>query len=651
VGARLGCLGRIELEGAAQGAADELLARPQRVALLSYLLLGGGAARSREAVVDLFWPESSRERGRGSLRVALHALRKALGRDAIHSRGDALLIEPELLSCDAVDFEARFAGRQYDDALDLYAGDLLPGLTVRTAPRFESWLTARRAGLRRMASEAASAATERRKDRDRWSRGGRIAVLPFAIVGTEAMPNYLATGLAHEVIGSLARISGTLVVARTSTERYRSREGTPIRDIGRSLGVDALLDASVRTLGKRLAMIARLIDARTGSPIWAEVYEFEPHDLLPAKTRLVLDVVSALGVELSAREERLLAGGPTTSGRAYQLYLEGRALWTRRSGAAIEEAIHRFEAALHLDPTFALARAGLADAYLILYPATSVRAAEARVRARQAARAALDLDPELGEAYATLGLLRAVLDRDWSGAAADLRRARELSPGHATAHHWWGAMLSFGYRRFDEGEAALEIARQLDPYSPIIHNDIGLARLNRGDLDGARAGFAEALVLDPTFWRAQYDLGVTLFVAGDPEAGIGHLRSAWRQGAYGADPESPSARDHDEDDWRNTLARKLRELQAERRLEGTRLLEGALVSVLLGRRDEALDWVRIMFEHGPVALVMQYFPAFALLHDDPEFRSLLERAGIPAFQATALHPPCHRRVETRFTSR
>lgn len=457
---------------------------------------------------------------------------------------------------------------------------------------------------------------------------GRIAVLPLLVEGGSARDELLASGLGHELIASLQRISGILVVARGSAERYRAPERRVFRQVGRDLGVDFLLDASVRTLGDRLAIVARLIDMWAAMPVWAEVYEFGPDDVLGVRTRLIVEMLAALRIELSPKEEARLASGPTAEGQAYLAYLEGRALWSHRSRDSVLGAIDRLEAALELDPDFALAWAALADAYLALFPAAGVRRTEARVRAREAARRALALDPDLGEVHATLGLLHAFLDGDWTGAEAELRRACELSPGYPTAHHWLGGILSFVKRRADEGAAELEIARQLDPFSPIIHNDIGLARLHVDDVAGAKASFVTALELDPTFWRSHYDLGVTLFVAGEPEAGIVHLRRAWRQGAYGADPDSDSAREGEGRNWRDTLARKLRELREGRTDEGPRPAEGALVSILLGRRTESLRWLRLALDGGPAALVMQYYPAFAPLHDDAEFVDLLRAAGI-----------------------
>ena len=719
----LRCLGQIELHGLDAGAADGVLTRQRQLALLASLLLAGPRTGvRRDTLVSRFWPEVTEARGRGSLRVALHGLRRHLGAGAIRSRGDDLLIDPAMLTCDVHAFEGRIATRRYEDALTLYGGELLPGLRIRGAPGFDAWLTARRSELRRAASEAAWALVadaerlgriveaaerarraadltpndepalrrllrvlERAGDRvgalhaydefaarwssergvgpspetrtlaeaigavappaasaaraavrapparvavDTWPRAGRIAVLPFLVEGGSAQADPIASGLGHEVIASLTRISGILVVARTSAERYRARERRRFREIGRDLGVDTILDASVRPLGGRLALVARLVDARSETPVWAEVYEFAPMEVLEVRTRLVVELFAALRIDLTFEEEERLASAPTSSASAYLAYLEGRAHWAQRSRDGLEAAIERFETALTIDPGLALAWAGLADAYLTLFPAAGIRTAEARVLAREAARRALSLDARLGEAHATLGLLRAVLDRDFDGAEEDLRRACELSPGHATAHHWTGAFLAFVKRRPDEAEAELAIARQLDPFSPIIHNDIGLARLNRGDIEGARTSFARALELDPGFWRSHYDLGITLCVAGQPEEGVAHLRRAWRQGAYGADLDAVSAREDASEGWRDSLDRKLRELRAGRTEEGPHPMEAALMSILLGRREEALHWLRIVFDGGPVALVMGYYPAFAPLEGDPAFRELLESAGI-----------------------
>ena len=735
-------LGTIDVDGVSPSDARTLRSHPYWMATLACLCLSRtpGAGR-RDALVDLLWPSADRGRGRTSLRVALHGLRRHLGRDAIVSDGPDLRIDRDVLDCDVLVFRDLVAERRHENALALYGGDLLHGLTLRNAPGFERWLSDRRVTLRREAADAAwtvSGAAERRgqwiaavrharhavalsrgeepavrrllrlldragdgatalreyrefadrwrlelgvapsaetravveeiragrivrgdpdeasdaraepteaSDRgaeptpatsgvrpqlrpDRWSDAGRILVLPFEIDGSDTGLEHLATGLAHDVIASLARVSGTIVVARPSREQTPTASGQDPVALGLSHQADVVLDTSVRVVADRYVFISRLIDARLGRPIWAEAYDGTKGDLLEIRRRMLRDVLHAAGVELSAAENERLARGQTTSAAAFELYLEARSRWTRRTAEEVEASIRLLEEALAIDPKFALAQAGLMDAYTVSHPAGGRRLSESAVRGRAAGRRALELDPELGEVHATLGLLRGFLDSDWEGAVSDLRRAIELSPGCSSAHHWLGAILTFAWRELDEGGRELEIARQLDPFSPAIRADIGLAHAHREDLDGARRILGEIMEDDPGFWRAPYFLGIVCFLAGEPDAGTAHFCRAWRLGAFGTPPDALRPATADSETWRDTLEGHLARLAASDLQRGMRAVEAALLSMLLGRPDEALDWLGGVSEYSSAAWIAEFFPVFAPLLGESSFGELLVDAGL-----------------------
>ncbi len=708
-------LGGIEFTDLDPARTEALLAQPKRVALLGYLLLGeGGRGCRRRSLIHLFWPDSSRERGRGSLRSALHYLRKQLGRDAILSRGEAVRVNSDTLRCDAVSFNMLIAESRLQEGLDLYDGDFLPGLEVPGSPNIVGWLEAQRARLRRAASSAAwmlSESEERRGNwisaadlarrateldgdheqsvrrllrlldrvgdrvaalrqfesfRTRWARefgldpspetvalaeairigsqegeavdsgdlrartprpSRSIAVLPFTFAGDGAGQGHLGAALAHEIIDSLSRLSEVRVISRSSVDRYRVREGRTVQQIAKELGTDVVLDGSLRVLGDRMMIVVRLIDARTDAPIWGEIYEISPKEALSVGIRLVLDVLDALRIRPPSDQVEYLEAWATADPDAYALYLEGRSLWNRRSRVDAESAARLYERALEIDQGFARAWAGLADVYLLLHPAAGMRASEARVRAREAALRALRIDPRLGEAHATLGLLSAVLDQDWNASEEQLLRAVDLSPGLATAHHWLGSVLAFIRQRFEKGSYELALALQLDPHSPTVHCDLGLALFQSGRRQEALLELRTALELEPDFWRGHYDLGVVSFTCGDPADGVEHLERAWAAGAWGAkarrDAPRPSKRP-----WRDTLERKLTELAASPPHRGGRAFEYALVSALLGQEDRALKALREAATQGSWAFVMQYYPVFEALHGRREFKHLLVDVGL-----------------------
>ena len=708
-------LGRVEFTDLDPVRGEALLAQPKRVVLLSYLILGdGGPGCSRGNLVHLFWPAASRERGQGSLRSALHYLRQQLGRDTIQSRGERVYVDPDALLCDAVAFDALIAANRPHQALELYRGDFLPGLTIPDSPTLAGWLDAQRARLRRAASSAAWTLSEHEERRHHWisavdlgrrateldsdqeqsvrrllrllhragdrvaalrqyesfrrrwerefalepspqtvalvdairagpeggeavergeSSGGRsgqtrrIAVLPFELSGDAAGLEYLGTALAHEVIDSLNRLSEIRVIARSSVDRYRVREGRTVRQIADELGTHVVLDGSLRVLSDRLMVVARLIDTHTNDPIWGQVYEMLPREALSVGVRLVLDVLNALRIRPPPDQVEHLAA-TAADADAYALYLEGRSLWNRRSKVDAESAARLFERALEIDPGFARAWAGLADVYLLLHPVAGVRASEARARAREAARTALRIDPRLGEAHATLGLLSAALEQDWNAAEEKLRQAVRLSPGLATAHHWLGGFLVWIRQRFAKGCYELALALQLDPHSPIIHTDMGLALFHSGRRQEALLEFRAALELEPDFWKGHYDLGMAACICGDPAEGVFHLEQAWASGAWGANVSSDAPRKGSSRPWRDTLEAKLNELAARPPHRGGRAFESAAIAMLLGRHEEAMEWLRVVASEGSWAFVMQYYPVFEALHERSEFKNLLEDAGL-----------------------
>jgi adenylate cyclase len=700
-------LGAPHVEGLAQASADALVAQPKLLALLAFLVVEGTPGpRRRGVVVDHFWPDATHERGRGSLRSALHILRVHLGARAIRSSGEALIVDSGL-ECDAVRFQAMIDEGRPGDALTLYTGDFMAGLEGGLTARVTRWIEERRAGLRREAERAAWSASreaERRRewisavDRARWARslstepehalrrvmelldraGDRvaalreyeafsedlervqglrpsaetvtlardirvgtragaatkatrppatldrstIAILPFTIDQPGSELADLAVGLSHEIIDALNRLSGVAVIARGSVVDLMNRRSRDTSELVRELAVEAVLEGSVRLSGDRLQVVARLADGRTGTPIWGDIYEGEREEALAIRARLVLALVEALGIPLDPDEAAALQRGPTSDPEAYRLYLEGRALWNRRSQRAVEVAVERFESALAIDPDFALAHSGIADACLALVPSAGVRTAEARVRVREAARAALAADPRMGEAHATLGLLRAVADHDWSGAEQEFERAIALSPGHASAHHWYGSFLTFVKRDFERGPEELELARELDPHSPVILEDIGMAEFNRGRRPEALLMLRRALALDPDHWRAHYDFGVTSILCGDHEGGTEHLRRAWSLGAWGLESSGPGV----ELEWRDALTDRLERLNSGRR-SSVRAVDGSVLATLLGRHAEAISWLQLASE-GAWALVLHYTPVLRPLWGHPGFQALADKMEI-----------------------
>ena len=453
---------------------------------------------------------------------------------------------------------------------------------------------------------------------------GSVAVLPFENLSGEESNRYFSDGMTEEVIARLARIPDLKVISRTSAMRYRDTELEPAQ-IGRELGVAALLEGSVQRDGDRLRISARLVDTRTARALWAESYDRTLEDVFAIQTDLAERIATSLGLALAGVAPATAAAPalPTSDLEAYDLYLRGRFFWNQRSPEGLARSIELFEEAIARDPDFHMAHAGLADAWVVMPYHTGGSAGNALDRALEAAGHALELQPELGEAHAARAF--ALTGRwAWDEAEAEFRHALELSPGYATGHEWH-AVLLLARGRSREARGAIERAAALDPMSRVISYVHGLILFVSGDPEAALSHLDRALELDPGFPLAHLHRGWVLEELGQNEEMVeaverwnallpelafapGALREAYveggREGAFGllADlpPEVPAS-----------------------------ALDRARWSLRLGRTDEALDWLERGLEDRDVwFVIVNASPAIDALRTEPRFRALLQAMNL-----------------------
>jgi TolB-like protein len=310
-----------------------------------------------------------------------------------------------------------------------------------------------------------------------------IAVLPFADLSEDGDGEYFSDGMSEELLNLLVKVPNLRVAARTSSFAYKG-EQVDVRDVARALGVDTVLEGSVRKSGARVRITAQLIDAETGYHLWSDTYDRELKDIFAVQDEISAEIVKALKVTLGGSDEEtpaLAREAPTSNVEAYQFYLQARHQWKRRGEEPIEKSIDLFEQALALDPEFARAYAGLAAAYVVL-PGYAGQGPEETAeyvgKAANAARQALARDPNLGEAHAVL----AQIDNDagnWVDAEAAFFFATAMDPDDPTTHHWHSILL----RNTGRLEASLEAAMtafDLDPASPVINNNLAQVYVHLG---------------------------------------------------------------------------------------------------------------------------------------------------------------------------
>lgn len=352
-----------------------------------------------------------------------------------------------------------------------------------------------------------------------------IAVLPFANLSGDAGKDYFSDGMSEELLNLLARIPGLKVAARTSAFAYKGRN-VDVREVGKELGVETVLEGSVRQSGDRVRITAQLIDAETGFHVWSETYDRRMADIFAVQDEIATAIVYKLKIELAPKEQQLAQrdAAPTRNVEAYELYLQARAIWKRRGEGNLMRAVELYQSALSRDPGFARAHAALASAYVVLPGYSAEEGDEEKYlrMAEQSARQALALDPKIGEAHAVLAQINSergnLLDAE-SGFFAI-----SLEPNEPTPHHWYSILL----QKVGRLDAALEQARrayELDPSAPVLASNLASVYLMRGEDEqalnfsrlagelGIISGATEGIDATVAMRRGQWDESKRLLLA------------------------------------------------------------------------------------------------------------------------------------------
>ncbi|PYQ02860.1 MAG: hypothetical protein DMF83_22615 [Acidobacteria bacterium] len=466
----------------------------------------------------------------------------------------------------------------------------------------------------------------------RLSGGGEIqslVVLPLANTSGDPAQDYLSDGLTEALIADLGTIGSLRVTSRTTAMSYRGTNKT-IPQIGRELGVDAVVEGSMARESNRVRITARLVEAATDRQLRALTYEGSVREILLLKREAVREIAGGMRARLTPRDEAHLNLVRTVDPEAYEEYLKGRYYWSKRTEESLRTAVEHFEAAVRGDPTYAPAHAALADSYNQLGTVMlgSAPPSVMRPRAAEAAIRALQIDSELAEAHATLGFIKHY-DWQWAEAERELRRALELNPSYSLAHIWYANFLVCR-KRLDEAVAEVRKAEELDPLSMVVLTNVGWTLDLAGRLPEAVEEYRKALELDAGYVQAHWRLG-------DAYARLGRYDEAAREveRAVALTRRSPSS-----------LAR-LAQMYAKsgRRIESKALLDELLVLsrrqyvsphgisfayLLLGDDSRGFEWLEKAYaERSNGIAYLAIDPELVPWHGDPRFRDLLRRVGLP----------------------
>lgn len=456
---------------------------------------------------------------------------------------------------------------------------------------------------------------------------GSLAVLPLVNEGEDPEAEYLSDGLTESLIDHLSRLPRLKVMAHSSVSRYKGRAVAP-REVGRALGVGALLTGRVRLAGGRLVVRAELVDADAGWRLWGGSYEGPSTDVLRLQETIARELTNRLRPGLTGEERSRLARRHTESTAAYHLFIKARYYLNKRLLETIRTAVEYFHEAVAADPSYAPAYAGLADCYPLLNLYGALPPREAYARAEAAATRALELDDSFAQAHNALGVIKLFYGWDRAGADACFRRAIELDPDYPDARQRYGmSLVSAG--RFAEAERELERAQGLDPLS-LITRTIGSYPFYYGrDFGRAAARLREVLEMDPNYSMARFRLGLTYAQQGLYEEALTQLR---RSAELSGDRDVVAALGYvaglagAESDARAALA----DLERRAREGFVPAYDRALVHVGLGEAEAALDWLLRAYEERSYWLIyLKVDPALDPLRGCPRFAELLRKVTRP----------------------
>jgi len=454
-----------------------------------------------------------------------------------------------------------------------------------------------------------------------------IAVLPFANLSTDPEQEYFCDGMAEEIINALTRIENLRVIARTSAFSFKGK-AVDVREIGRKLDVETLLEGSVRKSGNRLRIMAQLITTKDGSHIWSQRYDKDMDDVFAVQDEISLAIVENLKLKLVRNEKTNLAKNRAYNIEAYNLYLQGRYYWNKRTTESLKKATDCFEQAIKIDSDFALAYTGLADCYSMLQQSGELRPDEAFPMAKEYAMKALEIDESLAEAHTSLAYAIDSYDWDWAVAEKEYKRALELNPGYATGHQWYAMFLRVMDRPIPAVEE-IKKAEDLDPLSLIIKVASAWVYLEAGMLDVAEKQCRKVLEMDPNFFFVHNALSEIYLRKGNKDRAVEERLKGYGQHDYSTNDISVLKAAYSENGWEG-FWRKL--LQIETKSSKRRFISSydiALIHARLGETNKVFDWLEKGYlerDPGMPFLLTEF--EFSYLRSDHRFHDLLKKMNL-----------------------
>jgi TolB-like protein/Tfp pilus assembly protein PilF len=464
-----------------------------------------------------------------------------------------------------------------------------------------------------------------------------VAVLPFENATGDPAIDYLSDGIAECLINKLSSLKGLRVISRTSAFSFKGKAMEPT-EIGRKLGVDAIILGSLAQRGPSVAITAELVRVGDATQLWGERYARPADDLMQVEGEIAATIVRTLRRKLSGGEKARLARTETSDPEAWRLYLRGRAFLCGNQ-QEMDKSVDCFLQAVARSPGYAMAYAGLAEAYTTQAYLRAVDRTTFVEKARAAVTRALELDPDLAEAHTAQGLVRFYFEWDWDGADAAFRRAIKLNPGSQAVNEEYGGFLN-ALGRFDEGLARTRIAARLDPLSVGPVHNLAINAMVQGDYEEAAAGFRRAIDIDPNWTWGYIKLARTLALQKKCTEAFAQAEIAERRLAGGAAPLSWS--------WLGVAYATCGDVvRAREKLEQLHALEEkqyvdpvtfAQIHGALGEMDESLRWYEKAFADRTTNMVFTaIMPGLSPeLVGNARYQAIIDRMGFPQATKSAI---------------
>src|ERR1700735_4691430 len=610
----------------------KLKLRPQPFQVLKILVERAGDVVSREELHELLWPAETFVDFEQGLNTSIKVLRGVLSDSASEPRyietlpklGYRIIVPVEAQAEEPAPSNETDAPGQ-NAAVETLVSEKIPQDRIPQPFVVRRWRLLAGISIALIAAVLGGYFQWSRSHSAPQPSGGRtmLAVLPFDNLTGYPSQDYFSDGLTEEMIAQLGRLDPQHlgVIARTSVMHYKNTS-EQLEQIGHELGVQYVLEGSVRRDADKVRISAQLIQVKDQSHVWARQYDRELNNLLALEGEIAREIAGGIQLTLgsanhidSARHQVSLS---TSSYEAYDLYLRGLYFWNKRTGPDFERAIEYFQQATEKDPNYAQAYTGLADSYVLMAGYSDVPPKEFIPKARAAALRAVELDDTLAEAHVSLAVIAQDYDWDWPTVEKEYRRAIELNPNYPTAHQWYAESLAL-QGRFDEAFVEIERARQLDPLSLIIGSDYAVILYFSRQYDRAIEQFRSVMDREPRFPRAHMVVYAYVEKGMYAEA-LADIQN-WRRLGDGSQSMLLAY----------VWGRAGQQVEARRALRDLPLRPGeesyaysiAVAYLGIGDNEKAITWLQKSYTERTITTALRVDPVFDPLRSDPRFQQLL----------------------------